>query len=69
MNHQEYRRILPGSNMAVLMLHGIVGTPHHFDDLIPLIPEDWSVVNFCWKVTARGRLNSAPRPWTNGRAR
>lgn len=34
-----------GSDTAVLMLHGIVGTPDHFDDLIPLIPDAWSVSN------------------------
>ena len=45
MDHQEYRRIVPGAEMAVLMIHGIVGTPHHFDNLFPLIPENWSVVN------------------------
>ena len=45
MNHQEYRRIVSGAEIAVLMIHGIVGTPHHFDNLIPLIPENWSVVN------------------------
>ena len=45
MNHQEYRRIVPGAETGVLMIHGIVGTPHHFDNLIPLIPENWSVVN------------------------
>ena len=54
MNHQEYRRILPGSDMAVLMLHGIVGTPHHFDDLIPLIPENWSVVNLLLEGHGQG---------------
>ena len=27
------------------MIHGIAGTPAHFRDLIPLIPEEWSVYN------------------------
>ena len=45
MNHQEYRRIVPGAETGVLMIHGIVGTPHHFDNLYPLIPQNWSVVN------------------------
>lgn len=45
MNHQEYIREIPGAKNAVLMIHGIVGTPDHFDMLIPLIPEDWSVYN------------------------
>lgn len=54
MNHQEYRRILPGAEMAVLMIHGIVGTPHHFDNLIPLIPESWSVVNLLLEGHGQG---------------
>lgn len=54
MNHQEYRRIVPGSPMAVLLIHGIVGTPHHFDDLLPLIPEDWSVVNLLLEGHGQG---------------
>lgn len=54
MNHQEYRRIVPGAEMAVLMIHGIVGTPHHFDNLLPLIPEDWSVVNLLLEGHGQG---------------
>ena len=54
MNHQEYRRIVPGAEMAVLMLHGIVGTPHHFDNLLPLIPENWSVVNLLLEGHGQG---------------
>lgn len=48
MVHQEYRRIVPGADTAVLFVHGIVGTPNHFRDLIPLVqqvPENWSVHN------------------------
>ena len=54
MNHQEYRHIVPGAEMAVLMIHGIVGTPHHFDDLLPLIPENWSVVNLLLEGHGQG---------------
>ena len=54
MNHQEYRRIVPGAPVAVLLIHGIVGTPHHFDNLIPLIPEDWSVVNLLLEGHGQG---------------
>ena len=43
--HQEYIRIVPGADTAILMVHGIVGTPRHFDFLIDSIPEDVSVVN------------------------
>lgn len=45
MKYREVVRIVPGSRMAVLMIHGIVGTPWHFRDLMPLVPEDWSVYN------------------------
>ena len=43
MAHQEIIRIVPGSKYAVLMLHGILGTPDHFRELLPLVPETWSV--------------------------
>lgn len=48
MPHQEYIRLVPGAKRAVLFIHGIVGTPNHFRDLIPLVgevPEDWSIYN------------------------
>lgn len=48
MDHQEYVRIVPGADTAVLFVHGIVGTPNHFRDLIPLVelvPADWSIYN------------------------
>ena len=54
MNHQEYRRIVTGAETAVLRIHGIVGTPHHFDNLIPLIPENWSVVNLLLEGHGQG---------------
>lgn len=41
--HVEYKRIVNGAKVAVLCIHGILGTPNHFRDLIPLIPEDYSV--------------------------
>ena len=45
MDHREYIRTVPGSRMAVLMIHGIAGTPAHFRQFEPLIPQDWSVYN------------------------
>ena len=42
MEHKEYIR-MGQSKYAVLMLHGICGTPAHFRALIPVIPEDVSV--------------------------
>lgn len=46
--HKPCIRIVPGAKTAVLFVHGIVGTPNHFRDLMPLeelVPEDWSVHN------------------------
>ena len=48
MNHKEYVRLVPGAETAVLFLHGIVGTPRHFDERLPLVhlvPENCSVYN------------------------
>ncbi len=48
MPHREYVRLVPGADTAVLFLHGIVGTPRHFDSRLPLVqlvPEQWSVYN------------------------
>ena len=48
MDHAAYKRIVPGADTAVLFIHGILGTPNHFRDLIPLVqlvPESWSVHN------------------------
>ena len=45
MDHSEYIRHIPGSQFAILMIHGIVGTPAHFRGLYSAIPEDWSVYN------------------------
>ena len=42
---QEFRRVVPAADTAVLFIHGIVGTPRHFDDLIPLLPNTVSVHN------------------------
>ena len=46
MPHHEYVRLNPEADVAVLFLHGIVGSPRHFDHRLPLIhlvPEQWSV--------------------------
>ena len=45
MDHREYIRYLPGSSCAVLLLHGIGGSPAHFRELIPVIPASFSVYN------------------------
>lgn len=45
MNHNEYIRAIKNADTAVLMIHGILGTPRHFDFILPMIPDDWSIYN------------------------
>ncbi len=45
MTHNEYIKTVDGAKTAVLMIHGIFGTPRHFDDFVGLVPEGWSVYN------------------------
>lgn len=43
--HSPYIRTVPGADTAVLMVHGIIGTPRHFDFLLEAIDENISVMN------------------------
>ena len=45
MKHKEFIRINDNSNTAILFIHGIVGTPNHFNDFVSLVPESFSVFN------------------------
>lgn len=45
MEHKEYVRIVENANVAVLFIHGIVGTPNHFNAFLPLVPDTFSVYN------------------------
>ncbi len=45
MEHKEYIKICDGSKTAILFIHGIVGTPNHFNEFIPLIPNTFSIYN------------------------
>lgn len=45
MDHCEYIKIAESKKTAILMIHGILGTPRHFDAFLDVIPEDWSVFN------------------------
>ncbi len=45
MEHKEYININNNATIAVLFIHGIVGTPNHFKDFIPLVSDDFSVCN------------------------
>lgn len=43
--HEPYKRILENADIAILMIHGIVGTPDHFAPFMELIPQNYSVLN------------------------
>lgn len=43
--HEEYIKIKPNADTAVLFIHGIIGTPDHFVDFLPIVPEEYSVYN------------------------
>ena len=43
--HTAYIKECPGATRAVMMIHGICSTPRHFDWLIDLFDEGWSVYN------------------------
>ncbi len=45
MEHKEYRRIHNGSEVAILFIHGIAGTPNHFSEFVSFVPESLSVYN------------------------
>lgn len=48
MPHRPSNRMVPGATTAVLMIHGICGSPAHFRTLLPMekmIPEGWSYHN------------------------
>ena len=56
MNSQAYIREIPGAKTAVLMIHGIVGTPEHFAMLYPYVPEDWSIYSI--RLAGHGGRNN-----------
>ena len=43
--HREYIRIVEDAQIAVLFIHGIVGTPNHFNAFVPRVPENMSIYN------------------------
>ena len=45
MEHKEYIRICDNSTVAVLFIHGILGTPNHFRELVSFVPKTISVYN------------------------
>ncbi len=54
MEHKPYRAIVQNSDKAVLFIHGILGSPDHFDNFIPLIPREISAVNLLLEGHGKG---------------
>lgn len=66
MNHQPYMRIVKDADCAVLFIHGILGSPDHFDFLLPLVPNHISVQNLLLPGHGRGVRDfsaSSMRKW------
>lgn len=45
MLHTPSRYICNNADTAILFVHGIVGSPDQFRELMPLVPPEWSCVN------------------------
>jgi len=43
MKHSPYFRNRSNTETAVLLIHGILSTPRHFDFLIPHIPDEYDI--------------------------
>ena len=66
MTHNEYIRIQPDADSAMLFIHGILGTPNHFEPLLPLVPESMSVYNLLLEGHGKGAQDfghSSMRKW------
>ena len=53
-DNSEYIREPKGATTAVLMIHGICGTPRQFDFLIPIIPKEYAIYNILLSGHGRG---------------
>ena len=59
MAHKPINHIVPGAKPAVILSHGIMGSPDHFRHFLPLIPEDWSVCCLLLDGHGKGVLDFA----------
>ena len=50
----EYIKIVDDAKVAVLFIHGILGTPNHFREFISLTPESFSVCNLLLEGHGKG---------------
>lgn len=42
-------RYIQGADIAILFIHGILGTPDHFKPFLSLVPPNWSIYNILLK--------------------
>lgn len=66
MPHRPYIREVKDAPVAVLMVHGILGSPRHFDMLLPHIPDTWAVYNIVLDghgATARDFARTSRKKW------
>ncbi len=54
MEHAEFIKISSDKRVAVVMIHGIVGTPNHFAPFIPLVDESFSIYNILLEGHGKG---------------
>lgn len=54
MTGKEYIRTVPNAKTAVLFIHGIMGTPDHFNDLIASVPDSFSIHNLVLDGHSKG---------------
>lgn len=45
MNHKAYIREPRNANTAIVFIHGIMGSPDHFEDFLSRVPQTWAVYN------------------------
>jgi carboxylesterase len=65
-DHSEFIRYTENCSTAVLMIHGIVGSPAHFKNLIDVIPEDMTLHNILLDGHGKGVSNfgrSSMKKW------
>ena len=66
--HEEYVNICNNSDVAVIFIHGIVGTPNHFNDFLSVVPEGISVYNMLLDGHGKGVKDFAKtsmKKWEN----
>ncbi len=64
----SYIRIVPGAKTAILFIHGIVGAPTQFEDLLQIVPDEISIYNLLLDghgKTVKDFSNTSMFKWEN----